>query len=128
MGNVELGTIYDINKAIYHEKDLLPETLTKELYKKVYLWFKEKALCGANYYMFLCRDRQDYTIFNFIKYNPQKGLDELKDLINSRGKLKDIVYNEKYNYYEFWIYVEALDKEYLYILFPCDDFIIEIGD
>lgn len=132
MGDVSLGTVYDINKAVYsNQSEKMPETLVQPMLEKVSNWFKTKALCEAQYYMFLCRDRNDYTIFNFIKNNPEKGIKELIELIQSRGILKDIVYNEKYNYYEFWISIDTegfRPEEYMYILFPCNEFVIEIGD
>ena len=132
MSEATLGTVYDINKAVYsNQSEKMSKTLVQPLLEKIIEWFKVKALREAQYYMFLCRDRNDYTIFNFLKNNPEKGIKELTELIESRGILKDIIYNEKYNYYEFWISINDegfRPEEYMYILFPCNEFVIEIGD
>ena len=88
------------------------------------LWFSQPH---RSYFMFLNNELHDYTIFNFIEPNYAEGMEELKKLILSRGVPVAIDYNHEHDYYEVWVRDVQKKSAHMYILFVCDDFMIEIG-
>ena len=85
MGEVSLGTVYDINKNLMkNEKKLSSPALTNKL-KKVTQFFKE----GQMYYMLLCHEMRDYTIFRIIdsQSSAEKATQELKECLLNRGEV-----------------------------------------
>lgn len=113
--------LYELNKTLYKS---LPEITFNELQEKkkeIVKWLKE---ADNMYYMLLCRERRDYTIFH---YNGGVWLgtleDELIGIICSRGKLKAIEFNIMEQWIQFW--VEINGEAYMYAFFPYDVGVIE---
>lgn len=121
---INMGTLYQTNCDIYKQ---LPQ-MTKEAFEtqtlNVAAWFSSRT--ERKYFMFLCRELNDYTIFEFIDPNYDKAKEELRDLITSRGLPILIDYNHQQDSYEIWI--KRNNEVHMYMLFPCDDFIIPISN
>ena len=122
---IEVGTLYDINKQIMAQ---LPPQPSKKLKKKLVsigTWFgtveKEKQ-----WYMLLCREKADYTVFHFNSNNYMQAVEDLQLCINNRGKLMAIDYIHGENAYEIWIKDQETGEVFLYMLFNCYPMIIEI--
>lgn len=118
--NVELGTAYDINKNLVKKYE---HELTKEELKE-----KEKMIDGFtrekfdNYYMLLCHDRRDYTIFHTTVREGSAYLDLQECLIN-RGQIYGIDKTEDGCAIEIWL---MIDKEpYCYYFFPYGTAVVE---
>lgn len=124
MAEANMGTLYDINKVAYAKLDSMPEDKAKEMLTNIGMWFSSKK--SFKYFMFLCKELSDYTIFNFESFNYSKGKDELVDLVDSRGTLLDIVYNHNSDGYEIWVRSLQDGEVHMYMLFDCNDFIITI--
>ena len=79
------------------------------------------------YFMLLCKDRSDYTIFNMLEdnFNMNELKEALKDCIVNRGEAYDIHYEKDTDAYEIWLKID--DEFFAYYLFPYDIGVIEIG-
>jgi hypothetical protein len=79
------------------------------------------------YFMLLCKDRSDYTLFNMVdsNFDIQELKEALKDCFTNRGDVYDIHYEKNTDAYEIWLKIE--DEFYAYYLFPYDIGVIEIG-
>lgn len=121
MGEVSLGTVYDINKNLMkNEKKLSSPALTNKL-KKVTQFFKE----GQMYYMLLCHEMRDYTIFRIIdsQSSAEKATQELKECLLNRGEVLSLD-KEENGAFEIWI--KNNNEAFCYYLFPYDNAIIEV--
>lgn len=122
MAKVEVDTLYGINKQLY-AKITPDEDKINELINRI------KFLDSWNqYYMLLCREKNDYTIFYTgnsidIKNNTRK---EIKEVLESRGTIIDIVQSESKDFYECWIREEDTEEIFMYAFFPCQDWVIEV--
>ena len=123
MAQSSMGTIYDFNKLAY-EKIKVPEQKKKEMLSNIGMWFSSNPT--FKYFMFLCRELSDYTIFNFETFNYSHGKEELESLIHERGELLDIVYNHNNDSYEIWIRTKSDNEIHMYMIFCCNDFVITI--
>ncbi len=114
--------LYELNKTLYKS---LPEITFNELQerkKKIADWIGES---DNKYYMLLCRERSDYTVF-VISYSGQVTIDkEVIDIVCSRGKIKAIEIEENFpeRWVQFWI--EDNKEIYMYAFFPYDSGVIE---
>lgn len=120
--NADMGNLYDFNKMAYAKMPPIPEDKAAEKLTDIGGWFS----ASGKYFMLLCREIADYTVFNFESYDYEKGKTELEDIVKSRGSLLDIVYNDSANGYEFWVRSKRDNEIHMYMLFGCDDFIITI--
>lgn len=88
--NVELGKLYEINKSII-EKNVPPLTQeeVEEKIKLIDTFIKET---NNKYYMFLCNDRKDYTVFNLNQNGDTLNAATIltKECCINRGVLKSI--------------------------------------
>ena len=125
--DITLGTNYDINKNLVERYEKVLTEEEKQNKKELIADFietKEKNF----YFMLLCHEQRDYTIFNFIDY---KGRDtdlicanEIIECLNNRGKIKGIDITKDNQAIEIWI---SRDKEsFAYYFFPYDSGVIEI--
>lgn len=120
--DVKMGSLYDFNKMAYAKMPPIPANKAQEKLTDIASWFSAKP---TKYFMLLCKELADYTVFNFESFDYNKGKEELEDIIKSRGLLLDIVYNEAASGYEVWM--RRIDGSvHMYLLFRCDDFIVTI--
>lgn len=127
MSNLEMGTVYDLNKQLVQttEKVISPYKLNEK--KKLIKNFVRE--CKDNYFMLLCNDRKDYTIFNCISDKTEDKLNELANvfvdecLIN-RGQIKGIDLTEHKDAIEVWLSID--DEAFCYYFFPYDLGIVEV--
>lgn len=123
-GAYECGTVYEWNKQEMSLQPPLPrDVLTKEL-ANIGAWFSSDLT--VKYYMLLNRELADYTVFNFLSHNYYKGVEELIEVLDRCGWAQAIEYNHEHDYFEIWVKNKCTLKTHLYLLFPCDDFIIEV--
>lgn len=118
--DVSLGTAYELNKNLVkkYEKELTKEEL-KEKEKLVDSFTKPKF---DHYYMMLCHDRRDYTIFH-TDCTVGSVFGELLECLQNRGKIYGIDKTEDEGALEIWL---MIDKEaYCYYFFPYEDAIVE---
>ncbi len=120
--NVELGTAYDINKnlVLKYEKELSDNELlikTQELEK----YISEKS---NHYYMLLCHEKRDYSIFHTNVLEDIHSIPyELIDVLKTRGQIYGIDKTQDNIAIECWIVNN--NEASCYYFFPYDAAIIE---
>lgn len=132
---VELGTLYEVNKSII-ENNI--EALTEEEMqnkKQIVREFINET--NNNYYMLLCNENKDYTIFHRNRKSKEGEFLDLSEgyegeilenvlidecLVN-RGKTKSISLTETKDAIEIWISIDG--DSYVFYFFPYDAAIIE---
>lgn len=132
--SIEVGTLYDLNKQIINQLPEMPQEQIQEQLIKIKNWFSESK---NKYFMLLCREKADYTLFNFKHKNITDIFEEfinqmsnqaVKDLelcIKNRGILMSIN-RAPVDAWEIWI-KDFFNKEiHMYMLFECDPMVIEI--
>lgn len=117
--NIGLGSLYEANQELMKKEKEMSKSETLEAVKKTMTLFNN----GQKYFMLLCNDRRDYTVFhrNNIKvFNSPDN--DLADCILNRGSLLAIDETNEGNF-EIWIKIDG--TPYCYYLFPYDFGIIE---
>lgn len=124
--NVSIGTLYDTNKTLIQQTEKVLKG--RALYNKINEVVTPFLLnfMTRKYYMLLCHELRDYTVFNLIENNQKKVEEELIECLKNRGAIYAIDVSEDEQALEIWIQYEEDDQMYCYMLFPCDDFIIEV--
>ena len=103
-------SIYEINKNLMKEEKPLDPIAINIAIKKA----ADGVLSSfKKYWMLLCRERNDYTVFIIIGSN--KLEDELKETILNRGKLLDISQQEDGNF-EIWIRDPETEENFVYCI------------
>lgn len=129
MSELNLGTQYEFSKDMVKQLPNLTEgqlNSKKEIVKN----FLRKSL--NNYYMLLCNEQKDYTVFR-ITNNEEKDRDEQKqEIVNilideclpNRGGIRGIDLTEQQDAIEIWLYID--EEAYVYYFFPYDEAVIEV--
>ena len=63
MAEIGMGTLYDWNKSAVGLLEPLKSTDLKDKMRAI----KEKTFSQGKYYMLLCHEKRDYTIFNLMR-------------------------------------------------------------
>lgn len=119
MSDLNMGTIYDYNKAaMLTEKPLKGLKLSNKI-TEIKKYFASHKI----YFMLLCHERRDYTIFRINSFaGPENGARELELLLKERGDILAI--DEAPGGYEIWVRID--DEAFAYYLFPYDSAVIEV--
>ena len=119
MSEVNLGTVYDINKNIMNSMTKLSNPALMNKLKKVEQYFLENRI----YFMLLCHERRDYTLFRLTNKDSHiEAASILKECLQNRGEVLDI---ERVDTGAFEIWIRTDDEAFCYYLFPYDEAIIE---
>ena len=132
--NINIGTLYDVNKDLV-EKNVSTLT-TEEIQNKKDMIIDFINNTGNAYYMLLCNERKDYTIFHrkydntIEQFCDNAGVLEetlekilLDECLPNRGNTKSIELTENKDAVEIWISIDG--ESYCYYFFPYDAAIIE---
>ena len=119
-----MGTLYQMNQGAVAATDKpLTAVEMKKALKEIKQFFLTKR---DNYFMLLCREKYDFTLFN-LKYKENFSLNnllqEFKECLTNRGEVVSIDLTEDKNAFEIWI--KADDTSFVYYLFPYDLGVIE---
>ena len=127
MSNLEMGTVYDLNKQLVEtaEKVISPYKLNEK--KKIIKQFIRES--KDNYFMLLCNERRDYTLFNIISNKEEDKLNELANVfvdecLQNRGNIKGIDLTENKDAIEVWLSIEG--ESYCYYFFPYNAGVVEV--
>ena len=126
MSNITMGTLYQLNQgAVSATGKQMTNAEIKKALKEVKQFFLNKK---DSYFMLLCREQYDFTLFN-IKYKEnfdlQKAVQELKECLSNRGEIVSIDLTENMEAFEIWIKPNDTTA-YVYYLFPYDTGVIEV--
>ena len=118
--DVPLGNLYELNKNVMSS---VPALTNEELVKKkdeIAKYF----ISEHTYYMLLCNERKDYTVFRLTSVvSHPTAANEVIECLKERGEITAIDYMENTSAYECWIRRSGLS--YMYALFPYDAAVIE---
>lgn len=118
---IEVENLYDYSKVlISNESPLDPVIFGREI-KKV-----AEDMVVNHYLMLLCRERNDYTIFNISDKNNINSLTaELKETLNNRGHVL-VMDKQDTGAWEIWIRDFATEENFAYYLFDYTPAVIEV--
>lgn len=119
MQEIEMGTLYQVNKNLLMTEKAMTRDELRQAYKKIKKFFNEKP---DKYFMLLCREKYDFTLFNFTNKENIKTKDLEECLIN-RGDIISIEATENKEAFEIWLNID--DEPFAYYLFPYDLGVIE---
>lgn len=127
MSDISLGTLYDVNKnlVLKNEIELTDGVLNSK--KEIITNFMRQM--NNAYYMLLCNERKDYTVF---KMNDKDNDDSIREIVSilvdeclkNRGEIRGIDLTKDKDAVEIWLIIE--DEAYCYYFFPYDAAIIEV--
>ena len=117
--------LYDFNKinmAQIKPYDIITlNRRCKDITKEIWCSFLQG---DHSYWMFLCRERNDYTVFR-LENSISDFESALIECLNNRGKVLDIT-KQSDNNYEIWIRDFDTDENVIYYLFNYNNAIIEV--
>ena len=131
---VAIGTLYDLNKDLVKRTEIkLSEGVLNSKKEIIKNFIIDTA---NNYYMLLCNERKDYTIFDFetklyngyedLELNKKRSMDCAKCLVDecllNRGEIRGIDITKDKQAIEIWMLIE--DEAYVYYFFPYDNGVI----
>lgn len=120
--DIKGSSLYELNQQLMgKEKILTPKELKQEISEKLQGYFTEK------YYMLLCHEERDYTIFNLFNVNENalfryNVLEDLFECLINRGQVQSL---DKLEDGAIEIWIKKKDTSYVYYLFPCGPCVIE---
>ena len=123
--DVDLGsTLYDANKQLVKQTESkLNHLELAAIQRKLEEYFENDKY---KYYMLLCHERRDYTVFNLDLESitsPMVAARESIGCCTDRGDILSIEKTEDNIAYEIWIEID--DEPFCYYLFPYDAAVIE---
>lgn len=121
---IELGTLYDVNKSIVQnsEKELSQGVINSK--KEEIKNFLRKM--NNRYYMLLCNERRDYTVFD-LELDKENAYDIILEVLideclKNRGEIRGIDITKDKMAIEIWLLIEK--GAFVYYFFPCDNGVI----
>ena len=133
MSDISLGTLYDVNKNLVLNGEIKLTEGVINSKKEIIKNFLRRT--GNTYYMLLCNERKDYTVFRKGFYDEDMYSDDehqLDEIVNilvdecmmNRGEIRGIDLTKDKDAIEIWLIIE--DEAYCYYFFPYDAAIIEV--
>ena len=119
MSEVGIGTLYDMNKSIMQQQSPLSEEALNEALNVVDKYFYD----NKQYFMLLCHERRDYTLFNITNKIRRPSID-LKECLQNRGVILSIEKNND-GVIEIWLLCDE-ELPFAYFLFPYDEGVITV--
>lgn len=135
MGEVNLGTLYDMNKMAMAEAPAMSADEIKAAILNMADVYNENGNCEFHYYMLLCRDIYDFTLFSNAEcgrmLRTTSFTADLTECLVNRGEVLSIekVENEG-KAFEIWMRLVNPDTAesavFAYYFFPYDNGVIAI--
>lgn len=129
MAEIELGNLYEFNKnamSQYGPMDVIQ--FNRMLNSVADTMIDACDNCDRHYWMLLCHDRRDFTLFNINAVsNMYDIINELKPTLENRGIVLDIELQDN-GAYEIWIREPETNENFAYYLFPYDEGVIEVNN
>ena len=127
---IAMGNLYDVNKQLMATEKELSAEERFEIGKQLEAWLDDHF--DSKYFMLLCHERRDYTVFNLDKTSSWKRADplilrvareDILECLTNRGELISACLQED-GAWEFWI-KDILDGCFAYYFFPYGDAVLE---
>lgn len=132
MAEVNLGmNLYDFNKQAMSQEKPLDFIMLNKAFKLIYKTLTDKFYGGVEsfnnnrYWMLLCNERHDYTVFRFeVDFDSKKFLKDLQECLLNRGAVLSIELTDEGNF-EIWIRDELTNENFVYYFFNYTEAVIE---
>lgn len=122
MAEINTSTLYEINKSVMKTQPVMKKKQVEEKKKELKAFFMEKI--NDKYFMLLCKELSDYTVFIISStMNCGFAVNELEECLNNRGDILSIERTEDNIAFEIWIKKD--EEAFVYYLFPYAKGIIE---
>ena len=123
-----MGTLYDLNKGLVQQNEIKLSEGVLNSKKQIITDFIKK--CNNSYYMLLCNERKDYTVFRWVNISNDDDAKEIAQILVdecliNRGEIRGIDLTKTKDAIEIWMVID--DEAYVYYFFPYDNAIIEVG-
>ena len=118
------GNLYDINKNIVAQNEIKLSEGILNSKKEIIKNFINKT--NNNYYMLLCNERKDYTVFHNNNLSMETAKILVDECLINRGEIRGIDITKNKDAIEIWLMIE--DEAFVYYFFPYDMGIIEVGE
>ena len=120
--NIKLqSNLYEFNKVQMSQIEPLDKEWLKRKCKEV---ANELYNSSSKYYLLLCRERYDFTMFNIINKEGSLG-DDLFETITNRGEITDFTKQENGSY-EIWVRDFETKENFAYYLFDYSFGVVEV--
>lgn len=126
MKEVNMGTtLYDMNKQLIKQQKPMSTFAINEAKTNIVLPWLYDLFNDCYYYMLLCHDRRDYTIFNThdASAEPKNMVDILIECFENRDLN---IYSIDKNASAIEIWAGTKEEVFCYYLFPYDEGVIEV--
>lgn len=121
MAEVELGTLYDLNKQIMAQLPPQDEITMSHNWTVIGDWFGKDQ---NRWFMLMCKERSDFTLIHITDNQFAKGVAELQKILQERGQILAIQYLHGEDAFEIW--VKANDEVFMFMFFGADWMIVEV--
>lgn len=122
MADFEVGSLLELNRQAMSGLPVLnKENVSLKMFE-LKMW--AMAHKNTKHFMLLSNEKRDYTFFRLETNNYNNFEKELQEVIESRGKIVSIDKNEEFDTYDVWI--RCGEENNYYMVFPADDFMIEV--
>lgn len=123
MGELNLGeNLYEFNKV---QMSQVPPLDVIWLGRHCSEVAQEMINSKSKFWMLLCRERNDYTIFWIKNDNKNKFGADLFETLNNRGIIIDFT-KQPDNNYEVWVRDNLTNENFVYYLFDYSNAIVEV--
>ena len=121
-----MGTLYDLNKNLVQKNISALEEGVLNSKKEIVKNFLRDT--KDTYYMLLCHEQRDYTVFKIdtledSKYNEMISI-LIDECLRNRGKIKSIELTKDKQAIEIWLMIE--EEAFVYYLFPYGEAVITV--
>lgn len=121
MANVEMGTLYELNKQVMAQLPPQSEDRMNHNWTVIGDWFGKDE---ARWFMLMCKERSDFTLFHITDNQFVKAIQELKEVLQERGQILAIQYVHGEDAFEIW--VKNDEEVFMFMLFSAGWMVIEI--
>ena len=118
-------SVYDFNKQIYGQMTpITGQKLDSEL-SDVCAWMGSQE--QFKYFMLNNYELKWFTIFNLLEpHNYRDAFEELRSVLSNIGTVLAIEYEHSMEYYEIWMRCHEDNDVHMFVLFNCNDLVIEV--
>ena len=126
--SVEMGDLYSVNKQLMKNEPLMTKQEIEDAVGEASDWIKEVAQTNDRYFMLLCHERRDYTLFNLCCVGGMAYVDTaniIVECIQNRGDLLAMDVTEDKTALEIWMR-DINDEPFCDYFFPYNEGVIEV--
>lgn len=121
MANVEMGTLYELNKQVMAQLPPQDQEIMNHNWTVIGDWFGRDQ---NRWFMLMCKERSDFTLFHITDNNFSKAIQELKEVLEGRGQILAIQYQHGEDAFEIW--VKFKEEVFMFMLFSAGWMVVEV--